>query len=93
MQSLAAETRRKISLFGSVNERSVISCYDVASIYQVPEILEEQGMLSAISEKIGLSNKPRWSKWKQISKSSYNFDSVGLKIAALVSMSVFQIAT
>ena len=50
-------------------------------------------MLSAISEKIGLrSNKPRWSKWKQISKSSYNFDSVGLKIATLVSMSVFQIA-
>ncbi|HET6731004.1 MAG TPA: CTP synthase [Nitrososphaeraceae archaeon] len=81
---LAAETRRKISLFASVNERSVISCYDVASIYQVPEILEEQGMLSAISEKIGLrSNKPRWSKWKQISKSSYNFDSVGLKIAAI----------
>ncbi|HSN96304.1 MAG TPA: CTP synthase, partial [Nitrososphaeraceae archaeon] len=52
--------------------------------YQVPEILEEQGMLSAISEKIGLrSNKPSWSKWKQISKSSYDFDSVGLKIAAI----------
>ena len=56
---------------------------------KVPEILEEQGMLSAISEKIGLKVKPRWSKWKQISKSSYNFDSVGLKIAAIVSMSVF----
>src|SRR4029453_7144791 len=48
-EPLTTETRRKISLFASVNERAVISCYDVASIYQVPEILEAQGMLSAIS--------------------------------------------
>jgi CTP synthase len=83
-EPLTTETRRKISLFASVNERAVISCYDVASIYQVPEILEAQGMLSAISEKIVLRrNRLYWSRWKQISKSSYNFDSVGLKIAAI----------
>jgi CTP synthase len=83
-EPLTTETRRKISLFASVNERAVISCYDVASIYLVPEILEAQGMLNAVSEKIVLRrNRLRWSKWKQISKSSYNFDSVGLKIAAI----------
>jgi CTP synthase len=81
---LSTETRRKISLFASVDERSVISCHDVASIYQVPEVLEEQGILDAISEKIVMRrNKLQWSKWKQISKSSYNFDSTSLKIAVI----------
>lgn len=81
---LLMETRRKISLFASVDERSVISCHDVASIYQVPEVLEEQGMLNAIFEKIDMQrNKLQWSNWKQISKSSYNFDSTSLKIAVI----------
>ncbi|HYY67447.1 MAG TPA: CTP synthase [Nitrososphaeraceae archaeon] len=81
---LSTETRRKISLFASVDRKSVISCHDVASIYQIPEVLEEQGMLDAISEKIVVRrNKLQWSKWKQISKSSYNFDSTSLKIAVI----------
>jgi CTP synthase len=81
---LSTETRRKISLFASVDRRSVISCHDVASIYQIPEVLEEQGMLDAISEKIVMrKNKLQWSKWKEISKSSYNFDSTSLKIAVI----------
>src|ERR687889_619792 len=81
---LSAETRRKISLFASVNENCVISCHDVASIYRVPEILEEQGMLRAMSSKISLKNhRPRWSNWRRISKSSYDFSSAKLKIAVI----------
>jgi CTP synthase len=81
---LSTETRRKISLFASVDRRSVISCHDVASIYQIPEVLEEQGMLDAISEKIVMrKNKLQWARWKEISKSSYNFDSTSLKIAVI----------
>jgi CTP synthase len=81
---LTTETRRKISLFASVNQNSVISCHDAASIYQVPEILEEQGMLDAICNKILLGScKPRWSKWKEISRSSYDYNSNNLKIAVI----------
>ena len=81
---LSIETRRKISLFASVNENCVISCHDVASIYRVPEILEEQGMLRAMSSKISLKNhRPRWSDWRRISKSSYDFSSAKLKIAVI----------
>lgn len=81
---LSIETRRKISLFASVNENCVISCHDVASIYRVPEILEEQGMLRAMSSKISLKNyRPRWSNWRRISKSSYDFSSAKLKIAVI----------
>src|SRR5918999_2975914 len=81
---LSIETRREISLFASVDEDCVISCYDVASIYRVPEILEEQGMLRAMSSKISLKNyRPRWSNWRRISKSSYDFSSAKLKIAVI----------
>jgi len=81
---LSTETRRKISLFASVNENCVISCHDVASIYRVPEILEEQGILRAISNKIVLKRqRPQWSEWKRISKSSYNFSSASVKIAVI----------
>jgi CTP synthase len=67
-----------------VNENCVISCHDVASIYRVPEILEEQGMLRAMSSKISLKNHtPRWSNWRRISKSSYDFSSAKLKIAVI----------
>ena len=45
MQKAQLQTRRKISLFASVNERSVISCYDVASIYQVQKYLKSRECL------------------------------------------------
>jgi CTP synthase len=81
---LTIDTRRKISLFASVDASCVISCHDVPSIYQVPEMLEEQGMLKAVSSKIIFRNhRPRWSNWKRISRSSHDFSSVDLKIAVI----------
>src|ERR671918_1854597 len=41
-------------------------------------------MLRAMSSKIGLKNyRPRWSNWRRISKSSYDFSSAKLKIAVI----------
>jgi CTP synthase len=71
---LTSDARHKISLFASVEEKCVISCHDAPSIYKVPEILENQGMLKAISENLSLSNCPlKWSNWKSITKSFYNY--------------------
>ncbi|HYY50043.1 MAG TPA: CTP synthase (glutamine hydrolyzing) [Nitrososphaeraceae archaeon] len=72
---LTNESRHKISLFASVEEKCVISCHDAPSIYKVPEILESQGMLKAISEYLSLSNRPlKWANWKSITKSFYNYN-------------------
>jgi CTP synthase len=78
---LTSEARRKISLFGSVNEDCVISCHDTPSIYKVPEVLANQGMIKVIGKKLLLRNcSPKWGEWKSIAKSFY--DSKGsIKIA------------
>lgn len=49
------EEKRKIALFCNVEERAVISCYDVASIYEVPGMLHEQGIDQIICEQLQLN--------------------------------------
>lgn len=67
---LSSDARRKISLFASVEEKCVISCHDAPSIYKVPEVLEGQGMLGAIAERLTLgSSVPKWGNWKSIADS------------------------
>src|SRR5215467_5260834 len=69
---LTPEARRKISLFGSMDQDSVISCHDAPSIYKVPEVLASQGILKVIAKKLMLpSRSPRWGNWKSIAKSFY----------------------
>ena len=78
---LTSEARRKISLFASIEEDSVISCHDAPSIYKVPELLESQGMLKVISEKLILENGSlKWLNWKSIARSFYRYEG-SLKIA------------
>jgi len=67
---LTSDTIRKISLFASIGQESVISCHDAPSIYKVPEVLESQGMLRVISHRLGLDNlAPKMAGWKAISSS------------------------
>jgi CTP synthase len=80
---LSNEARRKISLFASVEEKCVISCHDAPSIYKVPEVLENQGMLKAISERLGLRRStPQWGNWKAIAESFSKYDD-SIKIAVV----------
>jgi CTP synthase len=67
---LSEDARRKISLFASVEQKCVISCHDAPSIYKVPEVLENQGMLKAISDRLVLGKStPKWGNWKEIAES------------------------
>ena len=49
------EEKRKIALFCNVEERAVISCYDVNSIYEVPAMLHDQGIDNIICEQLQLN--------------------------------------
>ena len=49
------EEKRKIALFCNVEERAVISCYDVNSIYEVPTMLHDQGIDNIICEQLQLN--------------------------------------
>src|SRR3989449_8563945 len=80
---ITTEVRRKISLFASVEENSVISCHDAPSVYKVPEILENQGLVKVISEKLLLNAcSPNWDNWKSVAKSFYSYRGT-VKIAVI----------
>jgi len=61
-----SEALRKIALFGTISENAVFCSYNVDSIYQVPLILDEQGMGEYVCKRLGLEKrKPQWDEWKQ----------------------------
>ncbi|MDH5447759.1 MAG: CTP synthase [Candidatus Bathyarchaeota archaeon] len=60
-----AEARQKIALFGTIPENAVFCSYNVQSIYEVPLILDDQGMGDFIQNRLHISTKkPKWGEWK-----------------------------
>jgi CTP synthase len=52
------DERRKIALFTNVDVRSVISAYDVDSIYKIPVALHKQGLDEIVCRKLDLAAYP-----------------------------------
>jgi len=67
---LLEKTKKKISMFTNVSARDVFSCHDVDSIFLVPQILNDQGLVDIIFKKfgkVGLVNaSANWDKWNAI---------------------------
>jgi len=64
---LTPEAKRKIALFGNVREEYVFNSYDVDNIYEVPLILEKQGMSEILLRILALERRePDWSEWNSI---------------------------
>ena len=67
------DERAKISLFANVREDSVISMWDVDSIYKVPQMLHEQGLDRIICEELALNAPPAdLSVWQNLIKAQDN---------------------
>jgi len=75
---LLEKTKQKISLFTNVSTKDVFSCHDVTSIFMVPQILYDQGIVDVIFKKfakIGLVNaSTNWDKWNTIVNSLQKTD-------------------
>jgi len=70
---LNRDARHKISMFASIREQCVISCHDCTSIYDVPEILKDQGIIDVISDKFDLKSRNiKWAEWKNVANSFFN---------------------
>jgi len=68
-KKLTRETRGKISLFTSVEQKSVISNPDSRSIYQVPEILRSEGIVETICEKLRVTPRSyNIDNWQKVSE-------------------------
>jgi len=64
---LPDEQREKIALYCSVEERAVYSSMNVETIYELPLVLEEQGMGQVVSEYLGLPDwPPDWAWWREM---------------------------
>ena len=62
---LTPELVDKIALFADVESRAVISNPEVASIYEVPLVLEEAGLGAFITEHFGLGDlTPEFDEWR-----------------------------
>jgi CTP synthase len=53
-KQLSKETKEKIALFCSVDKEAVITCQDVKSIYEVPLVLQQEGIDSLIVRLLNL---------------------------------------
>ncbi len=63
---LEPEAKRKIALYSNVPLEAVFTSYDVEIIYEVPLILESQGMGKYITRRLGLENRePDLSSWEK----------------------------
>jgi len=61
------DDRRKIALFTNVDVRSVISAYDVDSIYKIPVALHKQGLDEIVCRRLDLAAYPAdLSMWEKI---------------------------
>jgi CTP synthase len=66
VKMIDAETLRKIALFGTIPENAVFCSHNVESIYQVPLILDEQGMGEFICKRLGFADsKKDFKEWKK----------------------------
>jgi CTP synthase len=64
-QMIDSETLRKIALFGTIPENAVFCPYNAESVYQVPLILDKQGMGDFICQRLGLNTAIKeYTEWQ-----------------------------
>ncbi|WP_446774799.1 CTP synthase [Macellibacteroides fermentans] len=65
--TLKTDILRKVALFCNVAEEAVVQSVDVSTIYEVPLVLQKQGMDVTVLKKVGLEvgETPELTQWKE----------------------------
>jgi CTP synthase len=72
-EMIDSESRRKIALFGTIPEDAVFCSYNVESIYQVPLILDKQGMGEFVCKRFGFTEcKQDFEEWRKFVDATIN---------------------
>ena len=65
-EMIDSEILRKIALFGTIPEDAVFCSFNVETVYQVPLILDEQGMCGFICRRLGFSDSNQdFREWRR----------------------------
>jgi CTP synthase len=68
-EELSRDIRDKIALFADVDGRAVVACPDVADVYLVPEVLQNEGLDALVCEKLGLDvPSAELGEWKELTE-------------------------
>ncbi len=68
-----SEALRKIALFGTIPEDAVFCSYNAKSIYQVPLMLDKQGMGEFVCKRLGFpERKPDYTGWREFVQAILN---------------------
>jgi len=63
---LTPKIKEKIALYCNVETEAVISGPDVRSVYEVPLIYENEGLVAILHKKLGIYSPPDLKKWKEL---------------------------
>jgi len=82
---LEEKTKKKIAMFTNVTPKDVLSCHDAKSIFKVPQMLYDQGIMDSIFTKFGkigmVNTSVKWDQWNRIVESMLNHEDKKTKIA------------
>jgi CTP synthase len=71
--------------FTNVTANDVLSCHDVKSIFQIPQILYDQGIMDSLFTKFGkvgmVNASANWNRWNSIVESMTNHENQKTRIA------------
>ena len=80
-QEIDEGIKNKLALFCNVKKEDVIQNRTVQNLYEVPLMLENEGLASRICQKLGLKDKPNNQKWEELIKNVSRLKEEGIKIA------------
>jgi CTP synthase len=82
---LEEKTKQKIAMFTNVTPKDVLSCHDAKSIFEVPQMIYEQGFMDSLFTKFGIvgmvNASANWDKWNKITEKMNQSDENHVKIA------------
>ncbi|MCA9827532.1 MAG: CTP synthase (glutamine hydrolyzing) [Nitrosopumilus sp.] len=82
---LEEKTKKKIAMFTNVTPKDVLSCHDAKSIFKVPQMLYDQGIMDSIFTKFGkigmVNTSAKWDQWNRIVESMVNHEDKKTRIA------------
>ncbi len=84
---LEGKTKQKIAMFTNVTPNDVLSCHDAKSIFKVPQMLYDQGIMDSIFTKFGkvgmVNASGNWDRWNGIVQNMINHENDKVRIAMI----------
>ena len=84
---LEEKTKKKIAMFTNVTTKDVLSCHDAKSIFEIPQMLYDQGIMDSMFTKFGkvgmVNTSANWDEWNEIAQNMVNHEDKKVKIAMI----------